>query len=49
MFRFENPMGGLGPSESHIRFYPVGVCNIGLRKKTDPFLRSKSKNLKVTI
>ena len=31
-------------------FYPIGFCNIGLHnKKTDPFIRSKSKNLKLGI
>ena len=34
----------LGPWDSQIRFYPVGFCN-----KADPFIRSKSKNLKLGI
>ena len=35
----------LGPSDSQIRFHPVRLCNnIGLQKKTDLFLRSRSKN-----
>ena len=33
----------LGPSDSQIRFYPVGFCNIELHKKTDPFSGSKVK------
>ena len=54
-FRFENLMDRvvrfsakirLGPSDSQIIFHPFGFCNIGLHKKTDPFIRSKSKNLK---
>ena len=39
----------LGPSDFEIRFYPIGFGNIGLHKKTDPFIRSKSKNLKLGI
>ena len=57
-FRFGNPMDRVvrlwakiwrGPSNSQTRFYPIGFCNIGLHKKTDPFIRSKSKNLKLGI
>ena len=56
--RFENPMDRvvrpwakiwIGPSDSQIRFYPIGTCHIGLRKKTDPLIRSKSSNLKLGI
>ena len=34
-------------SDPQITFFPVGFCNIGRHKKTDPFIRSKSKNLKL--
>ena len=37
----------LRPSDSQIRFYPIGFCNIGLHKKTGPFIWSKSKSLKL--
>ena len=38
-----------GPSDSQIRFYPVGFCNIGLRKKADHFFRSINVKLKLGI
>ena len=57
-FRFENPMDRVvrfwakiwfGPSDSQIIFHPIGFCNIRLHKKTDPFIRSKRKNLTLGI
>ena len=38
-----------GPRDSQIRFYPIGFCNIGLHNEADPFIRSKSKNMKLGI
>ena len=32
-----------------IKFIIVGFCTVGLRKKTDYFLRSKNENLKLGI
>ena len=39
----------LGPSDSQIRLFPTRFCNIGLHQKNDPFVTSKSKNLKLGI
>ena len=39
----------LGPSDSQIRFYPVGFCKIGLHKRAHPFFRSKNKNQKLEV
>ena len=44
--RFWPKFRRLGPSDSHIRFFPVG-CR--MHKNTDPFFRSKSKNLKLAV
>ena len=56
MVRFDNSIGRvlrfwakiwLGPSDSQIRFYHVGVCIIGLHKKTDQFRLPESKKYRI--
>ena len=39
----------LGPSDSQIRFYPLGFRKIGLHKQAHLFFRSKNKNQKLGI
>ena len=45
-FRLENPTDH---RILKLRFYPTAFCDIGLHKKTDAFIGSKSKNMKLGI
>ena len=45
-FRLENPTDH---RILKLRFYPTAFCDIGLHKKTDAFIGSESKNMKLGI